>query len=102
MTSSCCGIDVPSGGNVLPVTMTGFMDADAADVDRLDNCCIAVPTPDGDLVSFCGYNMTTEDGRYELRNRHGWGGRDRLGAGRSDESIDAAPVETENPPVEWE
>jgi uncharacterized radical SAM superfamily Fe-S cluster-containing enzyme len=92
ITSSCCGIDVPSGGTVLPVTMTGFMDADAADVTRLDNCCIAVPTPDGDLVPFCGYNMTTEDGRYELRNRHGWGGRDRPGSGGSDESVDAAWV----------
>lgn len=81
IASSCCGIDVPCDSSVLPVTLTGFMDADAADVDRLDNCCIAVPTPDGDLVPFCGYNMTTEDGRYELRNRHGWGGRDHVADG---------------------
>jgi hypothetical protein len=51
------------------------MDADAADAGRLENCCISVPTPDGDLVPFCGYNMTTEDGDYALRSREGWGGR---------------------------
>jgi hypothetical protein len=34
-----------------------------------------VPTEDGDLVPFCGYNMTTDDGEYALRNRNGWGGR---------------------------
>ncbi len=61
---------------VMPVSVTGFMDADAADVGRLNNCCLSVPTPDGDLVPFCGYNMTTDDGEYALRNRHGWGGRD--------------------------
>jgi hypothetical protein len=30
---------------------------------------------DGELVPFCGYNMTTEDGEYALRNRNDWGGR---------------------------
>jgi uncharacterized radical SAM superfamily Fe-S cluster-containing enzyme len=70
------------------------MDADAADVERLDNCCISVPTPDGDLVPFCAYNMTTEDGRYELRNRHGWGGRDVVDAAESEASAKIAPAET--------
>jgi hypothetical protein len=37
-----------------------------------------VPTTDGDLVPFCGYNMTTTDGEYALRNRNGWGGRDTV------------------------
>ena len=79
--SDCCG-GTPSLGDsnpldaVLPVSITGFMDADAADVGRLNNCCLSVPTPDGDLVPFCGYNMTTDDGDYALRNREGWGGRD--------------------------
>ena len=62
-------------GTVVPVSITGFMDTDAADAERLENCCISVPTPDGDLVSFCGYNMTTEDGEYAIRRREGWGGR---------------------------
>jgi len=79
-TAGCCGVDVPGGveglfDEVVPVSFTGFMDADAADVNRLSNCCISVPTADGDLVPFCGYNMTTEDGEYALRNRNGWGGR---------------------------
>jgi uncharacterized radical SAM superfamily Fe-S cluster-containing enzyme len=87
--AECCGgaaglgegsaLDGALGGlldAVMPVSVTGFMDADAADVGRLNNCCLSVPTPDGDLVPFCGYNMTTDDGAYALRNRHGWGGRD--------------------------
>jgi hypothetical protein len=79
-TAGCCGIDVSEEieglfEEVVPVSFTGFMDADAADVNRLSNCCLSVPTTDGDLVPFCGYNMTTEDGEYALRNRNGWGGR---------------------------
>lgn len=82
-TAGCCGLDLPAGADelldrVLPVSLTGFMDADAADVERLDNCCLSVPTPDGELVPFCAYNMTTEDGEYAIRNRNGWGGRDRV------------------------
>jgi uncharacterized radical SAM superfamily Fe-S cluster-containing enzyme len=79
-TAGCCGVDAPDAvadlfDEALPVSITGFMDADAADVDRLSNCCISVPTPEGDLVPFCGYNMTTTDGEYALRTRNGWGGR---------------------------
>jgi hypothetical protein len=37
-----------------------------------------VPTPDGDLAPFCGYNMTTEDGEYAIRNRNDWGGREAV------------------------
>ena len=83
-TAGCCGVDVPGGveglfDEVVPVSFTGFMDADAADVNRLSNCCLSVPTTDGELAPFCGYNMTTEDGEYALRNRNGWGGRDSAG-----------------------
>jgi len=86
-TAGCCGVDVPGGveglfDEVVPVSFTGFMDADAADVNRLSNCCISVPTPDGDLVPFCGYNMTTEDGEYALRNRNDWGGRNTVDGDR--------------------
>jgi len=86
IASGCCGFDVPGDGNVLPVTLTGFMDADAADVNRLDNCCISVPTPQGDLVPFCAYNMTDDEGQYALRNRHEWGGRDGTGESVSADS----------------
>jgi uncharacterized radical SAM superfamily Fe-S cluster-containing enzyme len=83
-SAGCCGISVPDGLSalaslVLPITLTGFMDADAADVDRLENCCLSVVTEDGDLVPFCGYTMTTDDGEYAMRNRHGWGGRPSVG-----------------------
>ncbi len=80
-STGCCGsVELPTGADeildrALPVSLTGFMDADAADAERLDNCCISVPTPDGELVPFCGYNMTTDDGEYAIRTRNGWGGR---------------------------
>ena len=90
-TAGCCGVDVPGGveglfDDVVPVSFTGFMDADAADVNRLSNCCISVPTTDGRLAPFCGYNMTTEDGEYALRNRNGWGGREAVGESTDDGS----------------
>jgi uncharacterized radical SAM superfamily Fe-S cluster-containing enzyme len=80
-SAGCCGsVELPTGADeildrALPVSLTGFMDADAADAERLDNCCISVPTTDGELVPFCGYNMTTDDGRYAIRTRNDWGGR---------------------------
>jgi uncharacterized radical SAM superfamily Fe-S cluster-containing enzyme len=103
-TAGCCGVDVPGGveglfDEVVPVSFTGFMDADAADVNRLSNCCLSVPTTDGDLVPFCGYNMTTDDGEYALRNRNGWGGRDAVddpraaGADPAGADVDAGPAE---------
>jgi hypothetical protein len=65
-----------------------------------------VPTPDGELVPFCGYNMTTDDGEYALRNRHDWGGRDSVDGDLPDppetvpdESVGPAP-ETDYPAVE--
>lgn len=83
LARDCCGIDAPVGCGILPVSFTGFMDADAADLDRLDNCCIAVPTPDGEMVPFCAYNMTTDDGEYALRDRHEWSGKSRVSTGQS-------------------
>jgi len=81
---ACCG-SVPEGAgrllaDVLPVSFTGFMDAAAADVERLDNCCVSVPTASGELVPFCAFNMTTDDGEYALRTRNGWGGRPAVDA----------------------
>ncbi|ERH11143.1 MAG: putative Fe-S oxidoreductase [halophilic archaeon J07HX64] len=84
----CCGgtdSDAVSGEvgelmeQVLPVSFTGFMDADAADAGRLDNCCVSVPAESGELVPFCAYNMTTDTGEYAIRNREGWGGRPAVG-----------------------
>lgn len=81
--AACCGIQVPEGvvelaEQLLPIVATGFMDADSADVDRLGNCCLAVPTAEDGLVPFCAYNMTTRDGRYAFRQQHGWHGRKQV------------------------
>jgi len=110
-SSGCCeGVGaVPDGvkgifDDVLSVSITGFMDADAGDADRLANCCISVPTPDGELVPFCGYNMTTDDGRYEMRNRNDWGGVREAGTPSPDENtgmgIDEPPTRPDGAPTE--
>jgi uncharacterized radical SAM superfamily Fe-S cluster-containing enzyme len=102
--AGCCGgVDESAFAGLLddtlPVSITGFMDADAADVQRLDNCCVSVPTPDGELVPFCGYNMTTDDGEYALRNRHDWGGRPRVDAATS-ETMDVSVTAVDDPVAE--
>jgi uncharacterized radical SAM superfamily Fe-S cluster-containing enzyme len=94
-TAGCCGGEVPPAAGelldrTLPVSFTGFMDAAAADAGRLSNCCVSVPTPDGELVPFCAYNMTTDDGEYAIRNRNGWGGRDGVGD-------EPAPADVDDP-----
>jgi uncharacterized radical SAM superfamily Fe-S cluster-containing enzyme len=98
-TAGCCGVDADGVADlfdeVVPVSFTGFMDADAADVDRLSNCCLSVPTADGDLVPFCGYNMTTTDGEYALRNRNGWGGRDAVNAETPRPDADSPATESD-------
>lgn len=73
--AGCCGIPVPDGlerflPRMLAITITGFMDADTVDVARLDKCCINVPTADGQLVPFCGYNLTNRKGEYLLREQY--------------------------------
>ncbi|MDY6819174.1 MAG: radical SAM protein [Halobacteriales archaeon] len=92
--SGCCGgtadLPIDAGAlleSVLPVSLTGFMDADAADAGKLSNCCVSVPTETGELVPFCAYNMTTADGRYAIRNRKGWGGRTGVGPSPPDASV---------------
>lgn len=81
--ASCCSFEVPDEAaeivdRIVPIGITGFMDADNADVDRLETCCIAVPTSEDGLVPFCAYNMTTRDGRYEFRRKRGWQGRKKV------------------------
>ncbi len=75
VAADCCGIAVPQAlerflPRMLAVTVTGFMDADTVDLARLGKCCINVPTPEGQLVPFCGYNLTTRDGRYAMREHY--------------------------------
>lgn len=106
--AGCCGgmeVPVPDAAEnllegVLPVSVTGFMDAAAGDADRLANCCISVPTPDGELVPFCAYNMTTDDGRYAVRNRNDWGGLSRVDAEPSQPSPENRGLGVEEPTTE--
>ncbi|MES3517682.1 MAG: radical SAM protein [Natronomonas sp.] len=104
-SAGCCGMEVPDGAgelfsSVVPVSFTGFMDSDAADVGRLDNCCVSVPTPDGELVPFCAYNMTTEDGEYAIRNRNGWGGRSAVEASAETSTEQEEPYDPTEQPLD--
>lgn len=80
--AACCGPTVEDAHDlveeILPVGLTGFMDADAADVNRLEQCCLAVPTFTDGLVPFCAYNMTDRKGRYAFRQERGWHGREEV------------------------
>jgi uncharacterized radical SAM superfamily Fe-S cluster-containing enzyme len=51
-----------------------FQDADNLDLERLRGCCISVVSPDGKLVPFCAYNLTSREGKglYRRRNGSGW------------------------------
>jgi uncharacterized radical SAM superfamily Fe-S cluster-containing enzyme len=40
-----------------------FQDAWNLDLERLRGCCIHVVAPDGRLVPFCAYNLTSSEGR---------------------------------------
>ncbi len=73
--AGCCGLPIPDGlerllPRMMALTITGFMDADTVDLERLGQCCINVPTDNGKLVPFCGYNLTDRSGRYRLREQY--------------------------------
>ena len=40
-----------------------FQDAWTLNLDRLQGCCIHVAQPDGRLIPFCAFNLTSRDGR---------------------------------------
>jgi uncharacterized radical SAM superfamily Fe-S cluster-containing enzyme len=50
-----------------------FQDADNLDLERLRGCCISVVSPDGKLVPFCAYNLTSREGKNLYRRRNGPG-----------------------------
>jgi 7,8-dihydro-6-hydroxymethylpterin dimethyltransferase len=50
-----------------------FQDADNLDLERLRGCCISVVSPDGKLVPFCAYNLTSREGKSLYRGRNGSG-----------------------------
>ncbi len=47
------------------LTISGmlFQDAWSVDLERVRRCCVKSLTPDGGLVSFCMWNLTSESGR---------------------------------------
>ncbi len=53
------------------ISAMAFQDADNLDMERLKGCCISVISPDGRLIPFCAYNLTSRDGRSLYRRRNG-------------------------------
>lgn len=45
------------------ISAMAFQDADNLDLERLRGCCISVVSPDGRLIPFCAYNLTSRDGK---------------------------------------
>jgi uncharacterized radical SAM superfamily Fe-S cluster-containing enzyme len=53
----------------LTVSCMAFQDAWNLDMERLRECCISVMSPDGRLIPFCAYNLTSVTGG-KLYRRH--------------------------------
>ena len=51
------------------VSAMAFQDCHALDLERLEDCYIHIVSPDGRLVPFCAYNLTSEDGTPLYRGR---------------------------------
>ena len=45
------------------ISAMAFQDVWSLNLDRLQGCCIHVAQPDGKLIPFCSYNLTSVDGR---------------------------------------
>lgn len=41
----------------------GFQDVWNVDIGRLKGCCVHVVTPEGELIPFCAYHLTSSDGK---------------------------------------
>ncbi|OPY66582.1 MAG: Cyclic pyranopterin monophosphate synthase [Syntrophorhabdaceae bacterium PtaU1.Bin034] len=53
------------------ISAMAFQDVDNLDLERLRGCCISVISPDGSLVPFCAYNLTSRRGESLYRQRNG-------------------------------
>ena len=51
------------------ISAMAFQDAWTLNLERLQGCCIHVAQPDGRLVPFCAFNLTSRDGRTLHRGR---------------------------------
>lgn len=78
--STCCGGSTPQATRVegpidldlflkevstrsFTISAMAFQDAENLDLERLRGCCISVIAPDGGLVPFCAYNLTSREGK---------------------------------------
>lgn len=53
----------------LSLSCMAFQDAWTLDLDRVRGCCIHTQTPDGRLIPFCLYNLTSAQGRALYRGQ---------------------------------
>ncbi|CAG34994.1 radical SAM (seleno)protein TrsS [Desulfotalea psychrophila] len=53
----------------LAISAMAFQDAWTLDFERLRGCCIHVVSPDGRLIPFCAYNLTSMDGETLYRGK---------------------------------
>jgi len=55
--------------NSFTISAMAFQDAWNLDLERLAGCCIHVAAPDGRLIPFCAYNLTSINGRGLYRRK---------------------------------
>jgi len=68
---SCCGSEAETldgflervRTHMLSVSCMAFQDAWSLDLERAKDCCIHVARPDGRMIPFCLYNLTSATGR---------------------------------------
>lgn len=51
------------------ISAMAFQDAWSLNLERLQGCCIHVAQPDGRLIPFCAFNLTSRNGRSLYRGR---------------------------------
>ncbi len=56
--------------HILAISGMAFQDAWTLDLERLRGCCIHVAAPDGKLIPFCAYNLTSMDGESLYRGKN--------------------------------
>jgi hypothetical protein len=61
-----------TSAHTLAVSAMAFQDCWTLDLERLKGCCIHAVSPDGRLIPFCAYNLTSQDGTTLYRGKcHG-------------------------------
>ena len=56
----------------ISISCMAFQDAWNLDMERLRDCCISIMSPEGRLIPFCAYNLTSSSGETLYRKRKGW------------------------------